>query len=542
MDFQRNINSIDSRLIPRLLTAIILLSVLIRGFMAWILELGNDEVYYWTYALYPDLSHFDHPPMVGFVIQAFSLNLQLDSELFIRMGSVILGGVNTWLIYLIGRKVKDALTGLFAAMLYNTSVYCFVIGGIFILPDTPQLFFWLISLYMLIEALPDQGISSRSRNLLFYAGVPLGLAMLSKYTSAFLWLGAGIYILFYNRKWLKTYELYVSVLLTLIIFSPVVFWNIESKFISFTFQSERVSFFGSGLRIDYFFTELFGQILYNNPVNFVIIIIALIALWRNRVRLEKPYRRLLLSTSLPLILLFLFFALFRRTLPHWTGPAYLSLIVLAGAYLSEKVKQKNRFRFLPVPVAVSAGVLLLALTLGLFQIKWGVFYTSDKENPTELGRNDVTLDMFGWEQFEYKFSQLADRDMYTMNMPADAPIIAYRWFPAAHLDYYVAYPNNINLIAIGSLEQIHKYAWINRERPALYIGADAYYITNSRDFRDPVPEMAEYFTTIEEPEIIRIFKRRKHVENFFVYRLRDCHTLPGDVLEDFGIMMPREGE
>lgn len=48
------------------LWSIIISSVLIRGFLAWYVELGNDEVYYWTYALYPDWSHFDHPPMVGF--------------------------------------------------------------------------------------------------------------------------------------------------------------------------------------------------------------------------------------------------------------------------------------------------------------------------------------------------------------------------------------------------------------------------------------------------------------------------------------------
>lgn len=39
-------------------------SLLIRALAAGLLELGNDEVYYWTYALFPDWSHFDHPPML----------------------------------------------------------------------------------------------------------------------------------------------------------------------------------------------------------------------------------------------------------------------------------------------------------------------------------------------------------------------------------------------------------------------------------------------------------------------------------------------
>jgi len=58
----------------RPLLYLILFSSLIRAFIAQFIGLGNDEVYYFTYALFPDWSHFDHPPMVGWVIQFFSFN------------------------------------------------------------------------------------------------------------------------------------------------------------------------------------------------------------------------------------------------------------------------------------------------------------------------------------------------------------------------------------------------------------------------------------------------------------------------------------
>jgi hypothetical protein len=521
-----------------LVLLIVVLSVIVRGFFAWTLELGNDEVYYWTYALYPALSHFDHPPMVGFVIQAFTFDLYFDSEFFIRLGAVILGGANTWLIYLIGKVVKDKLTGLFAAMLYNASVYCFVIAGIFILPDTPQLFFWLLSLYMIIVALPDKETTKASRNIIFYVGIPLGLAMLSKYTSVFLWMGVGLYIIFFNRKWLKTAELYISVLISLVIFSPVILWNIENNFISFSFQSARVGIFGSGLRPDYFATEFFGQVFYNNPFNFVLIIMALVALKTKKFSLPDDYTRILLLTSLPLIFVFLFFALFNRTLPHWTGPAYLSLIIIAAAWLSEKAMKPEKAILFPFYIRISMGFLLVGLTIGLFQIKRGIFQTPKTDNPKELGKNDLTLDMYGWRQFAYKFHEFADHDFFSKRMAVTAPIISHRWFPAAHLDYYVARPRGMDLLAIGDLERIHKYAWINRERHELLLDSDAYYITSSRDFQDPAKLFGKYFVFIEKPEIIKIFKRDQHVENFFVYRLRSCLEVPPDVLEQFGIMKP----
>jgi len=524
--------------IHRVLIFVVVASVAIRGFLAWMLELGNDEVYYWTYALYPDLSHFDHPPMVGLMIQLFSFNLYFDSELFIRMGSVVLGGVNTWLIYMIGKNVKDELTGLFAALLYNTSVYCFVIAGVFILPDTPQLFFWLASLYLLVATIAREEINSKSGWRFLLAGLFIGLAMLSKYTSVFMWFGAGLYILFYNRKWLKSPYLYLSALISLLVFLPVIIWNIQNQFISFTFQSERVGIFGSGLRIDYFFTELLGQILYNNPVNFVIILFALIALWRRRFSLNREKMRLLLLTSLPLVFLFLFFALFRRTLPHWTGPAYLGLIVIAAAWLANKADKKSQVFRIPKAIRFAGGVLLLTLVLGVIHINTGVFSQPDNSDPKKLGENDITLDMYGWQQFADKFKILRQNDVASGRMPENAPIISHRWFPAAHLDYYIADPNGIDLLGIGSLEQVHKYAWINRERPPLLLGSDAWFITSSRDFQDPEPLYGKYFTSIEDPEIIKIYKGEKHVENFFLYRIKDCKEVPGDILAQYGIFTP----
>ena len=139
--------------------------------------------------------------MVGLVIQLFTLNLHLHSEFFIRLGAVIFGSVNTYLIFLIGKKLKDPLTGLYAAFLFTASFYCFVIAGTFIMPDTPQVLFWLLSMYLLILCLPDKTISPHSRMQMLLAGVTIGLALLSKYHSVFLVAGAFLYILLKEMKY-----------------------------------------------------------------------------------------------------------------------------------------------------------------------------------------------------------------------------------------------------------------------------------------------------------------------------------------------------
>jgi len=319
--------------IHQILALLIVISLIVRALLAGVLELGNDEVYYWTYALYPDLSHFDHPPMVGYIIQLFSLNLLFDHEFFLRLGSIIFGAINTWIIFLIGRQLKDSITGLYAALLYNTSVYGFIITGIFILPDTPQLFFWMFSILFISKSLLADEITSSAKKNMIIVGIFVGLAMISKYTSIFIWIGVIGYILLYDRKWLKEKSFYIALLLSLIIFSPVIWWNIQNDFISFVFQSGRIAVVDIMVRFDYILMEILGEILYNNPVNYVLILLALISVFNGKKILKLKFVRFLLLVSLPLICVFIIFSLFRRTLPHWSAPAYTTLILLSSAII-----------------------------------------------------------------------------------------------------------------------------------------------------------------------------------------------------------------
>ena len=155
---------------------------------------------------------------------------------------------------------------------------------------------------------------------------------MSKYTGAFLWVGAGLYILFFDRKQLKKPALYLSLIITAICCFPILYWNYQNDFISFSFHSDRVSLFAKPT-FNYIGTELAGEFFYNNPVNFVLTIIAIIALIKKKISIDKATKRLLLLTTLPMIFLFWFFALTRPTLPHWNAPAYVLLILLISCYL-----------------------------------------------------------------------------------------------------------------------------------------------------------------------------------------------------------------
>jgi len=506
----------EKRRITWILAFLLVVSAIIRGFVAGFIEFGYDEVYYWTYALYPDLSHFDHPPLLGWVIQLFTLNLTLDSEFFIRLAAVVTGTINTWIIFRIGAYIKDDRTGLFAAFLFTTSFYGFVLCGIFILPDAPQSLFWLLTLWFLLRSLPDKECSRKSRNFLFYAGITAGLALLSKYHSVFLVTGAFIYILKYNNKWLTVRETWYAFLLIILMFLPVILWNFDNDFISFTYHSGRtITETGPWLHPEFLVVEIVGEIFYNNPVNVVLIIIAIVAMSKGKQFIKKEYRNLILWISLPLIGVFLIFALFARTLPHWTGPAYFGLILIAAAWLSERSKKRYRWKLFPQPIRISTYLLLLLIVMAVGQIRFGWMPLSKW-----MGR-DFTHDLYGWNQLGEKFAPFAEFDQQFLLIDAPAPIFTFRWFPAANYDYYIARKTGNRVYALGTLDRIHKYHWINKERGNLPIGTDAYYITLSDDYADPQELYGDLFSVIQPSDTIEITRGNELVRKAFIYRLID---------------------
>jgi len=500
------------------LAILIIVSFIIRCFLSAFVEFGNDEVNYWTYALYPDLSHFDHPPMVGYFIQLFTLNLTFQSEFFVRLASIVTGTINTYLIYLIAKKIRDDRAGLFAASLYTASFYCTVICGIFIMPDTPLSLFWLGGIYLLIEPLTDDEYSRKNKTKLLMAGICIGFGMLSKYTAVFLWAGAFSYLIIFNRKLFKVKELYLSVIISFLFLIPVIIWNYQNDFISFKFQGERADIFNSGLRFDYFATELAGQIFYNNPINFFTIITSLFLLRNKDIFPERKKVKLLLLWSLP-VLVFLVISLFNKTLPHWASPGYFSLFIISGIVLADKFKLEKIEYLYPRGIVISLFVAFLVVAIGYLEINYGIIPLKD---------NDITLDMYGWRKLNNGFVEIVKNDKQKGLMNGNAPIITFRWFPAGHLDYYVARNNGKYVIASGEMKDIRNYYFINKKRNGLKQGEDAYFIVSNRDYKNPEQLYGNYFTEIFKPDTIRILRSGGNVMEYYIFRLKSLKkSLPG---------------
>ncbi|MBR5663107.1 MAG: glycosyltransferase family 39 protein [Bacteroidales bacterium] len=503
---------IQENKIEKYLTWLLVISVLVRGFLAAFIEFGNDEVYYWTYAMYPDWSHFDHPGMVGWIMQIFSLNLLFHSEFALRLSSIIFMTLDTFIIYKIGCLVKNKLAGFYAALLYTASFYCFVITGVFIMPDTPLMLFTLLAIWCFVKW-------TRHGTSLLWAGLFTGLALLSKYSAGFIWVGVGIYILLYDRKQLKNKYLYLSILISAVCMLPLLIWNMQNDFISFTFHGDRVSLFGKLQPLD-FLAEIAGELGYNNPINYILIIIALVAFWRGRKYLDETSGRLLLCFALPFIGLFWFFSLTRPILPHWSAPAFTLLLLFPASYFAEKQSVNEGTIRLPKSIIATLSLLIIVLVFGTLEIKTGIIPLRFGERANSVqhyGESDFTTTIYGWRSNKDDFQKIREEKIADGEMKESDGMIGLQWFPMANFDYYVANPLGVNMLGIRSIDKIHKYYWINEYRGGLQKGSDYWFLDESSDYYAPERYLEDKFDEIVPCDTIVVDRCGTPAKYVFVY-------------------------
>ncbi|MFH1335516.1 MAG: glycosyltransferase family 39 protein, partial [Candidatus Zixiibacteriota bacterium] len=159
-------------------------------------NLAPQEAYYWDYSRHLALSYFDHPPILAWSIYLFT-HLGTQSAFFVRIVCVLVSAGLTCLTYIIGKSLFDAKVGFYSALLLNC-ILIFSLGAIIATPDTPMIFFWVLSFYFFTKL-----IITQKGKWWYLLGISTGLALLSKYTGVFIILSVFFYLVLskQNRRW-----------------------------------------------------------------------------------------------------------------------------------------------------------------------------------------------------------------------------------------------------------------------------------------------------------------------------------------------------
>jgi hypothetical protein len=128
--------------------------------------------------------------------------------------------------------------------------------------------------------------------------------------------------------------------------------------------------------------------------------------------------------------------------------------------------------------------------------------------------------MYGWNDLKNSMDSIYTADVNHGFMKSNASIICNKWFPAAHLDYYVARPLHKNLLVWGDTSDIHQYAWINPTRKAINKGDDAYCIVPSNNYFDPKEFYKARFDSIQSPAVVNQKRCNMISRRFYIYKMK----------------------
>jgi dolichol-phosphate mannosyltransferase len=345
--------------------ALIAYAFVLRLVYAGSVEMLPEETYYWNYSRHLDIGYLDHPPMVAWLIRATTAVFG-QTEFGVRAGALLCGAITSIFVYKLTRNLFGAAAAL-AALLLVQALPFFFLSGLLMTPDAPLAAAWAASLYFLERAL----IGNRSRAW-WFAGICLGLGMISKYSIALLGLVAAAFMAWdpQARRWWARSPPYVGALLALAIFSPVIIWNAQHEWASFAFQTSR----RLAETPQFALHKLIGSIIVLiTPTGLLAVIAATLGRPADETPDAARRRRLFnLAIFIPL-LVFALFSLRHEVKLDWTGAPWtaalpaMAFVMVNGAPSVGRFVSRIRAAWMPTVV-----IMLLIYGAGLHYLVLGL--------------------------------------------------------------------------------------------------------------------------------------------------------------------------
>ena len=464
------------------------------------------ESYYFSCALHPSLSFFDHPPLSMLLGR---LGLELAGEpgrLALRVPFIALFAGTTWLLFLLGKRLFGAWAGFWAALLLNLSPIFTLSVGLFFQPEGPLMFFWVACVWCLAHVL----LGAPARRALGWwaaAGAMLGFGMLSKYAAVLLVAGAGLYVLTRReqRHWLRHPGPYLALAIALVIFSPVVVWNAQHRWVSFIFQSTRGVEHFAGIRPDWLLTNIVGQAIAILPWLWAGLVVELIAGFAQRPR--EPARQFIAWLSVTPIVLFTVVAAWSRTSQthfHWATPGYLLLFLPLGERLYRGLTRSSPFYRWALGATVT--VTIATVTVLTSHIATGWLQDLPVLSRVLYGIEDPTFECVDMTGLERAFAErgLLDRP--------DVFVFSDWWFRAGKVDY--ALKGRLPVLAFTRGDP-RAFAFFHDAKQ--FLGKDGILVTTKTP-TEVAGRFERYFARITPLGEVRVGRRNRAEYTLYLYR------------------------
>ena len=325
-------------------------------------DLFVDEAQYWVWGQNLEFGYYSKPPLIGWVIRAFTELAGSDAPFWIRLPGPLFHCAAALVVLFTARRLWGDVAGAATGIAY-ASMPGVALGALLISTDTILLPFFALALLLWLR------LTERSSMLTALAmGAALGLGMMAKYAAIYFVMGAILSSLFVREARISWRDAALATLAFLAVFAPNIWWNLANGLTTVSHTADNVDWINdpsSRLRLNFaglgeFFGGQFGVM---GPVFFG----AYLVILARSLRGAAWQVRWLICMSLPIIALVCVQAILSRAYANWAAPAYVAAVILTAPWLFTRARRVYW-------VALGINLLLsLALPLAaVFATSWQI--------------------------------------------------------------------------------------------------------------------------------------------------------------------------
>ncbi len=470
------------------------------------LDLSPDEAHYWEWSRRLDWSYYSKGPMIAYLIHAGTAVFG-NTVFGIRILAVVLSVLSSLLLFRLGRELYDERTG-FAAALLVQIVPLYSVYGILLTIDSPFLFFWALSLYFFYQLIKRGSHEESRRSFDYYwivLGVSAGLGMLTKYTMAFFYVSAFLFMLFdrESRRFFASAGPYAGFFISMIVFSPVLLWNAARGWVTVKHTAGQAHIAeGFVLSGRSFFEFLGSQLGVVTPLLFVLIGIAL---WKLR---KDRNGMFLLCFSVPVIAFFVLKSIQGKVQANWALTGYAAGFLAFSAFYIRGLETAGRAR-----QALVSSALLLSLVVTVF-----AHFPHLLNLPPKM---DPTMRLAGWKSLGKEAGNIYDE------MSGQGPVFVFsdKYQVSSELAFYMKGNPTTYYVNLG--RRMNQYQlWPGFEG---FLGHNAIYVTTGDKMLSD--DLGKAFAGCER----RLFdaQSRKRTVKFTIFKCYDFRGIEMRPVETF---------
>lgn len=418
--YKNAIAAYRARAYEKLLYLLILVVSLFRVYyiLTTPFDLSADEAHYWEWSRRPALSYYSKGPAIAYLIWLGTAVFG-NTVFGVRVFAVVLSALSSIILFRLAKGLYDEKTGLASALLFQITPAFSVFGALFTI-DSPFIFFWLLALFLFYKAAGIGNFEAERRRHNKYwvlLGISIGLGLLTKYTMVFFPVSALLMMLLNTdaRKHLSSWGPYVALMISLLLFFPVIVWNAANGWVTVRHTAGQAHL-ADGLNLSpmslvEFAGSQFGII---TPLLFILM---MAALWKMRGEKEGGF---LFWFTAPIVTFFLLKSIQGKVQANWAIPGYApGLIAFAALFMRNFSTAKNSLKI----VVVSSLIMACAVT-------------AFAHYPSVAGmrlKYDPASKLTGWKELGREVSRIVDE----MSPEGSLFIFSNRYQVSSELAFYV---------------------------------------------------------------------------------------------------------